>query len=141
MAGEKVVLEEVLKQHQAGRAPNLSASDFFEVFSVDQIMKDFDLSYENILDGIFDGPNDGGIDWAYVIVNGGIVNVGEDLVLPERGALEIGLYVGQSKNEDSFKETPIDRLKSRLEILLRHSAVVKLGRGTIGPVVVLRQET
>jgi hypothetical protein len=77
MAGEKVVLEEVLKQHQAGRAPNLSASDFFEVFSVDQIMKDFDLSYENILDAILDGPNDG----------------------------------------------------------------VELGRGTIGPVVVLRQET
>jgi hypothetical protein len=76
-----------------------------------------------------------------VIVNGGIVNFGEDLVLPERGELEIGLYVGQSKNEDSFKETPIDRLKSRLEILLRHSAAVKLGRGTIGPVVVLRQET
>jgi hypothetical protein len=29
------------------------------------------------------------------------------------------LVVGQSKNEDTFKETPIDRLRSRLEILLK----------------------
>ena len=42
----------------------------------------------------------------------------EEFVLSERGDLEIGLYVGHSKNEDSFKETPIDRLKSRLEVLL-----------------------
>lgn len=37
-------------------------------------MKDYDLSYENILDGIFDGPNDGGIDWAYVVMNGSVYN-------------------------------------------------------------------
>jgi hypothetical protein len=42
--------------------------------------------------------------------------------LPERGEIEILLLIGQSKNEDTFKETPIDRLKSRLEILLKLDA-------------------
>ena len=44
MAGERVVLDEVLKQLKADRAPTLSADDFFEVFSVDQLLKDYDLT-------------------------------------------------------------------------------------------------
>lgn len=119
MAGDKVVLEEVLKQQKAERAPSLSADKFFEVFCVDQILKDFDLTYDSINAGIFDGSNDGGIDWAYLFVNGVIVNGDEDFALPAKGDLEFLLVVGQSKNEDSFKETPIDRLRSRLEILLK----------------------
>ena len=95
----------------------MQATDrFFEVFCVDQIMKDFDLTYEDILTGIFDGPSDGGIDWAYLLVNGTIVNIDDDIVLPDKGDLELLLAIGQSKNEDTFKETPIDRLKSRLEV-------------------------
>jgi hypothetical protein len=119
MAGDKVVLEEVLKQQKQERAPTLSADKFFEVFCVDQILKDFDLTYDNINSGIFDGANDGGIDWAYLFINRVIVNVDEEIVLPPKGDLEFLLVVGQSKNEDTFKETPIDRLRSRLEILLK----------------------
>lgn len=119
MAGDKVVLEEVLKQQKQERAPTLSPDKFFEVFCVDQILKDFDLTYDSINSGIFDGPNDGGIDWAYLFVNGVIVNADEELALPPKGDLEFLLVVGQSKNEDNFKETPIDRLRSRLEILLK----------------------
>jgi hypothetical protein len=118
MSADRMVLEEVLKQHKDSRAPALSADKFFEVFSVDQILKDYDLSYDSILAGIFDGQNDGGIDWAYILVNDAVVSVDEEFVLPERGEIEITLLIGQSKNEDTFKETPIDKLKSRLEILL-----------------------
>ena len=122
MAGERVVLDEVLKQLNAERAPALSPDEFFEVFSVDQLLKDFDLTYEDIRAGIFDGSNDGGIDWAYLLLNGAIVNMDEDVVLPDHGELELILFIGQSKNEDNFKETPIDRLKSRLEVLLKLNA-------------------
>jgi hypothetical protein len=125
LAGDKVVLEEVLKQQKQERAPKLSADKFFEVFCVDQILKDFDLTYDNINSGIFDGPNDGGIDWAYLFVNRVIVNVDEENALPPKGDLEFLLVVGQSKNEDTFKETPIDRLRSRLEILLKLDPDVK----------------
>jgi hypothetical protein len=122
MSAQKLILDEVLRQHKESRAPKLSADKFFEVFSVDQILKDFDFSYDDINAGIFDGPNDGGIDWAYIVMNGSVVSMEEELTLPERGDLEIALLIGQSKNEDTFKETPIDRLKSRLEILLKLDA-------------------
>lgn len=119
MSGERVILDEVLKQHNQSRAPNLSPDKFFEVFSVDQILKDQDLSYEDIQAGIFDGPNDAGIDWAYIVLNGSVVNIEEEIVLPEKGELDIILFVGQSKNQDAFKETPVDVMKSRLEVLLK----------------------
>jgi hypothetical protein len=89
MAGDKVVLEEVLKQQKQERAPTLSADKFFEVFCVDQILKDFDLTYDNINSGIFDGANDGGIDWAYLFINRVIANVDEEIGLPPKGDLEI----------------------------------------------------
>jgi hypothetical protein len=119
VAGERVVLEEVLKQLRADRAPTISADEFFEVFSVDQLLKDFDLTYEDISAGLFDGSNDGGIDWAYLLVNGAVVNMDEEFVLPSHGEIEMVLAIGQSKNEETFKETPIDRLKSRLDVLLK----------------------
>ena len=122
MPGERVVLEEVLKQLKAQRAPTLSMDKYFEVFCVDQLMKDFDLTYEDISAGTFDGANDGGIDWAYLLLNGAIVNMDEDVTLPSAGEIELLLVVGQSKNENVFKETPIDRLKSRLEVLLKLNA-------------------
>lgn len=125
MAGERVVLDEVLKQLKSERAPSLNADKYFEVFCVDQILKDYDLTYEDIAAGIFDGANDGGIDWAYLLLNGAVVNIEEDLVLPDHGDIELALFVGQSKNEDSFKETPIDRLKSRLDVLLKLNADAK----------------
>ncbi len=82
-------------------------------------MKDFDLTYDDISSGIFDGANDDGIDWAYLLLNGAVVNMDEETILPDRGEIELLLVVGQSKNEETFKETPVDRLKSRLDVLLK----------------------
>jgi len=135
MAGERVVLDEVLKQLKADRAPALSADEFFEVFTVDQLLKDFDLTYEDITAGLFDGSNDGGIDWAYLVINGAVVNMDEDITLPAHGEIEMVLAVGQSKNEDTFKETPIDRLKSRLDVLLKLDADEK-GLAAVKPELV-----
>ncbi|HKH21566.1 MAG TPA: AIPR family protein, partial [Gammaproteobacteria bacterium] len=111
--------DEVLSQLKNERAPTLGIDKFFEVFCVDQLLKEQDLSYEEILSGLFDGKNDGGIDWAYFLINGIAVNIEDDIALPEKVDLNFELHIGQSKNEDTFKETPIDKLKSRLEVLLR----------------------
>jgi hypothetical protein len=122
MAGEHVVLDEVLKQLKAERAPRLPNDKYFELFCIAQLLKDYDLTYDDISSGIFDGANDGGIDWAYLLLNGAVVNMDEETILPDRGEIELLLFVGQSKNEDTFKETPVDRIKSRLDVLLKLNA-------------------
>jgi len=118
MSTDQIILQKALEQLKEKQAPTMSADKFFEVFSIDQVLKDHNLSYEEILSGIFDGSDDGGIDWAFVLVNGKLVDV-EDANVPEKGDLQIDLFVGQSKNVDTFKETAVDKLKSRLDILLR----------------------
>ena len=47
MSGDKVVLEEVLKQQKQERASSLSSDQFFEVFCADQILKDCILPETN----------------------------------------------------------------------------------------------
>jgi hypothetical protein len=61
-ANEQVVLEKVLDQKREKVAPQLEPDDFFEVFACEQVLKSFDLSYEEIEQGIVGGGNDGGID-------------------------------------------------------------------------------
>lgn len=48
----------------------LIQSEFFNYFITQEILKDFELSYDEIQNGIVDGVGDGGIDALYTLVNG-----------------------------------------------------------------------
>ena len=69
-ANDRILLNEILKQQKNLVDPSATASEFFELFTAEQILKDFDLSYEEIESGIIGGGNDGGVDSMYVLVNG-----------------------------------------------------------------------
>ena len=67
------LLDAVLQQRHQEQAPDLSEQDYFEMFCAEQILKSFYLSYDELQAGIVDGEHDGGIDSAYVFVNGELV--------------------------------------------------------------------
>ena len=50
-----VLIQELLSQRRQELAPDMSESDFFQIFAGEQALKDRDLSYDEILDGIVDG--------------------------------------------------------------------------------------
>ena len=58
----KIILNGCIDQFKAQNELTTSDSDTFELFSLSQITKDFDLTFETIQDSIVDGGNDGGID-------------------------------------------------------------------------------
>jgi len=96
---------------------DLSDDDFFEVYCADNILINYDLSSEEILDGIVDGNKDGGIDSVFVFVNR--VLVSEDFNFQAiRAPVDIELFVIQSKNQSSFKENPVDKISASLPIFL-----------------------
>lgn len=105
---DRIILDEVLKQRQSEVGPNADPSDFFELFTAEQILKDFDLSYDEIESGLVGGGSDGGIDGIYLLVNGELVQ--ED---PDYGHLRkditLDLIIIQSKTHAGFQETPIER--------------------------------
>ncbi len=54
------------------------------MFSAEQVLKDDDLSYEELASGIIDGGGDGGIDSLYLFVNDVAFDEDIDSVAPGR---------------------------------------------------------
>ncbi len=64
-----ILLDQLLEQRMQEAGTGLSSDEFFEMFSAEQVLKDSDLSYDELSAGIVDGGNDGGIDSVYFFVN------------------------------------------------------------------------
>lgn len=113
---DQIVLARVLEQKREEVAPELTASEYFGFFGTEQVLKDSDLSWDEIENGITDGGDDGGIDGLYVFVDG--VLVPEDAEVQGGKSPIIELEILQHKKERSFAETPLDRLGSTLDDFL-----------------------
>ena len=64
---DRIILEEVLAQRRAEIDPSATESAFFELFTVEQVLKDSDLSYDEIESGLVGDSGDGGIDGIYLL--------------------------------------------------------------------------
>ncbi len=107
-SNDRIILDEVLKQRQGEVESEASDSDFLELFCAEQILKDFDLSYEELQSGLVGDGGDGGIDGIYLFVNGELVQEDTDYSNLKRN-IALDLIVIQSKSAASFQETPIER--------------------------------
>ena len=63
------------------RVPSLSISKAFERFAIEQILKDADLTDEELASGILGGDDDGGVDGMYFFVNRLLIQ--EEIDLPD----------------------------------------------------------
>ena len=68
-SNDKIILDQILQQKHKDIAQSISASDYFEIFTAEQVLKDYDLSYDDIQSGIVGGGGDGGIDSIFLFVN------------------------------------------------------------------------
>jgi len=59
---DRIVLKAVLEEQKADKAPDLSDNAYFEIFTAEHILKNFDLSYDEIQSGQVGAGGDGGID-------------------------------------------------------------------------------
>ncbi len=114
---DQTVLDQVLSTERADRFSELSDSEFFELFVAEQILKDRDLSYDEIESGIVDGGKDGAVDAIYTFVDDELAREDGDFSNARKG-VAIELVVIQSKREASFREVPVDRLAPTLSDLL-----------------------
>ena len=104
----QIILDGVLKQRQSEVDPEANLDNFFEFFTAQQVLKDFDLSYDELESGLVGAGGDGGIDGIYLLVNGDLVQ--EDSNYSQlRKDIVIDLVILQSKTHSGFQETPIER--------------------------------
>jgi AIPR protein len=116
-----ILLETILGKNHQTQAPAMKAEEFFELFAAEQVLKDLDLSYEELESGLVAGGNDGGIDGLYVFVNGELIHEDSDLAVFKKNVL-IDVVIIQAKTSKSFEETPIDKLASATRDLFRLDA-------------------
>lgn len=109
----QILLDEIIKQELENLEVETNLSVFFEFYSASQVLKDFELSYDEISLGIAGKSLDGGADSIYLFVNGDLVKEDEDISDKYKRNVDIEFVLIQSKFEKSFTEDPLLKL-SRL---------------------------
>ena len=124
LTNDQLILDEYLLQRKNEIAPTLDDYKFFELFVSEQILKDIDLSWEELEDGIIGASGDGGIDSMYVFINGVLVQ--EDTEAAEfKDKIEFDLYFIQAKQSNGFTENAIHKFRSSMGDLLDLSADIR----------------
>ena len=118
LTNNQILLKECVAQEFSESVGYQDEASFFEFFSASQILKDYDLSDEEIENGIVGAGNDGGCDEIYIFLNKNLIMADqiEDIKAPKESVIE--MLIIQSKREYSFKEDALMKWKSISENLL-----------------------
>lgn len=108
---QQIILETLLEQQKASLADTFGDDDYFHLFVTDQILKNYELSYDETDEGIVDNSGDGGIDAIYTFVNSDLIQRDSDLIEGKRNSI-IDVFIIQSKNTNGFSETAIEKCTS-----------------------------
>jgi len=107
-----VLIDSILSKQSTGE----DKSEVFEVFSFNQILKDFDLSVDEIEQGWVDGTDDGGIDGFYTFIDDRLVT-GDVSSVGYRKNPDIELVIITCKHKNNFAQIPINNIISSAEDL------------------------
>lgn len=111
-----IVLNSILAQKREEAGTSLSESDYFEVFSFEQALKNYDLSYDELLSGTVDNGDDGGIDGFFIFLNKDFLDEDTDLSAVKKNPL-LEIYLIQAKVSASFSEKAITAIISTVQDL------------------------
>lgn len=115
-----IILNGCIEKFKSENDLTLNESEVFELFSLSQILKNEDVSFENLMDSITDGGQDGGIDSIVLLHNGEYID--DDSEYKCKSSSVTKLIITQCKTEKTFKESSIDKLVSTFPILFNLDA-------------------
>lgn len=107
------IIDERIKQ----KYPSNDKGEVFEYLAAEQILKDYDLSHDQINEGCVDGHNDGGIDYIFFFINGQLVTDVASFPFPKNNS-ELEVFFITCKHADSFKLAPVDSIYASLSELI-----------------------
>lgn len=110
---DKVLLDGIIDERIEKKFPSEDRGEVFEFLVLEQVVKEYDLSGDEINSGWIDGRQDGGIDGFYIFVNGHYLNDVESFQWPKSGS-ELNIYLITCKHNDGFKQAVLDNLAASL---------------------------
>ncbi len=132
-ANDLLALDAVLRESHNERAPDLDDSDYFELFAAEQVLKDYQLTDDEIESGLVGGFDEGGIDAIYFLVNRQLVT--EDTEIDAKEVTKASLILVQATRQRKFNQIRVDKLALLTEDLLNLSLGIKKLAGTYNPEV------
>lgn len=108
-SNDQIILDNIIKQRRDDLYPGMDIDEYFEIFSAEQSLKDYDLSDEELKDGIVSGVNDGGVDGFWILINGEYIKEDADISQLKKN-INIDVIILQAKRGRGFKETAIEKL-------------------------------
>src|SRR5258708_7927870 len=106
---DQILLDQLLLDRKKEIAQDISEQDYFDLFCSEEILKDYDLTYDELNDGIVDEGGDGGIDAIYVFLNGELVQDDTEFNINQRN-IDIHLVIIQAKTAKGFSEEAVHKL-------------------------------
>ncbi len=113
---DKILIDGIIDDRLETKTPSDKRDEVFEYFVFEQLLKDYDLSKEEIEFGSVDGRNDGGIDGFFIFVNGHLLTDTEKFLWPKSGSV-LEAWVITCKHHDTFKQAPLDNLVASISEL------------------------
>lgn len=117
LTNNQILLNEIIKQEHQENQQFINEDEFFEFYAVQQVLKNYDLSDEEVENGLTGASADGGCDGIYQFANGDLINEDDDLA-KYRKDIKLTLCIFQTKNTSSFKENSIMKWKTVCKNLL-----------------------
>jgi hypothetical protein len=71
---DTVLIDGIIEQRSRDNIPSSDIGEVFEYFVLEQILKSYDLSPEELFSGLIDGRHDGGFDGIFIFLNGYLIN-------------------------------------------------------------------
>lgn len=121
LTNNQLLLKECIKQEYEDAVGYSDANNYFEHFAAAQILKDFNLSDEEIDNGNSGGGNDGGCDNLYIFLNDELITSDQIERLNASRGSYLDFYILQTKNVTSFGEDAIMKWKTVSDNLLNMS--------------------
>lgn len=79
-----ILIDGIIDERIKAKVPSCDKGEALEYLANEQILKNFDLSKEELDNGSVDGRNDGGIDSFYLFVNGILLEDANDFQWPKK---------------------------------------------------------
>lgn len=121
LSNSQILIKECVVQEYAEAASFENEAAYFEYFAAAQVLKDYDLSDEEIESGIIGAGNDGGCDAMYIFLNKNLIlpDQIETIRISKESSVEV--IIIQAKRENSFREDAIMKWKTVSDNLLQLS--------------------
>jgi len=113
---DTVLLDGIIEERISEKNPSADKAEVFEYLAFEQILKEYDLSYDEIEYGWVDGRDDGGIDGFFIFVNGHLLQDVDEFVWPKKGS-ELKIWIITCKHHDTYKQATLDSLTASISEL------------------------